>query len=106
MIRRCLASAITTIVTSDLGRYLEVQPIGNTTEHLPEGRVFTFLTAQGKSVMGRVVDMEEEIQAGHFPTVTGIVVDTKVKNGEKVRRMQAGGVQGLIRNVPRTARPA
>ena len=92
---RILVSSLITVPLfgGDMGRYVAAQVVGQ--GNLPIGKEYDFFTGAGAKVSGKVIDMSEEIAAGHFPEMSGIVVDTRPERKEQKQvRMQSGGMAG------------
>jgi hypothetical protein len=87
-----VASITTVLLPSETGRYVSVTPIGSFT--YPVGKMVECIDRKGRKVQGRVVDMSGEIEAGHFPRVAGVVLDTHMTTDIVKKPMRAGGIAG------------
>lgn len=99
-----LALSIKTIVNlsrDDLGRYFEVVPAGSTLTQV--GVEMEFFDRGGKTVKGYVVDKQNDIRAGKFPTVKGFIVDTKFNMVADV--VERKRMQRIQQRLPSTPKP-
>ena len=80
----------------EMGRYVSVYSLSNVIGKNSVGISATFRDISGKEISGRIVDMSEEIAAGHFPVLAEgeYAVDTFPPAEEKARaRMAKGGIR-------------
>ena len=90
-----LVSSLATVVTSsDLGRYVAVQPFNGVS--IPPNTEVEVFSRAGKTARGRVVNMRSEIQNGMFPPVSGMILDTQFAPSPARRiPMVKGGIAAM-----------